>query len=119
LQGTPKKFNPEKVKEALVQLEGVKEIHDLHIWTLDGQMNVATLHVVVDEQILSLSSTESIKKAVRSALVEIEIEHATIEIEDQDSDCGMEACAEVPIKGAAQDDHDHSHEHEHDHDHKH
>lgn len=97
LQGTPKKFNPHQVKAELVKLDGVKEIHDLHIWTLDGQLNVATLHVVVEEEALSLKSTESIKIAVRNKLAEIDIEHATIEIEDKDADCGMEACDDREI----------------------
>lgn len=86
LQGTPKKFNPIKIEAHLAEISGVKAIHDLHIWTLDGQLNVATLHVVVQE-IYSLEETEKIKQEVRASLAKMDIAHATIEIEDENSEC--------------------------------
>ena len=113
LQGTPKKFNPVKIEEILSKIPGVKEIHDLHLWTLDGQMNVATLHVVVHD-IDSLQDTEVVKEKVREVLAKMDIEHATIEIEDEDSDCGMEKCADGKTM---KENHDHANDSTEDHKH--
>ncbi len=113
LQGTPKKFNPVKIEEILSKIPGVKEIHDLHLWTLDGQMNVATLHVVVHD-IDSLQDTEVVKEKDREVLAEMDIEHATIEIEDEDSDCGMEKCADGKTM---KENHDHANDSTEDHKH--
>lgn len=93
LQGTPAHLPVERVQERLRALEGVLDVHDLHLWTLDGQLNVATLHVVVAGP-MTLPELELIKSRVRAALKEMQITHATIEIEDQDVHCELGDCAE-------------------------
>jgi cobalt-zinc-cadmium efflux system protein len=93
LQGTPQHVEPKEIVEALRALEGVVDVHDLHTWTLDGQYHVATLHVVVAGTV-SLEQAEAIKVRVRHRLKDLEIDHATIEIEDQNIECGLEECAE-------------------------
>ncbi len=93
LQGTPAQLVPAEIESKIRALEGVEDVHDLHLWTLDGEYNVATLHVVVAGP-MGLEGTEVVKKRVRSRLKELEIKHATIEIEGVDTDCELEDCAE-------------------------
>lgn len=47
LQGVPTSVNADEVKEDLVSLPGVEDIHDLHIWLLSEDFYIATLHVSV------------------------------------------------------------------------
>ncbi len=92
LQGTPDNIATEKVAQEIRNLEGVMGVHDLHVWTLDGHLNVATLHIVV-AQSTDLTEGEAIKHRVRVKLKDFEIEHATIEIEDERVDCELGDCA--------------------------
>jgi cobalt-zinc-cadmium efflux system protein len=93
LQGTPTQLSPDAIEQALTQLEGVASVHDLHLWTLDGQYNVATLHVVVSGP-MDLTEMEVVKKRVRHSLQHAGIEHATIEIEAEGIDCELGDCAD-------------------------
>ena len=52
LQGVPKHINHEAVKNDLTAIKGVIEIHDIHIWLLEGETNVFTVHVVLDNNAL-------------------------------------------------------------------
>lgn len=47
LQGVPTSVNADEVKEDLVSLPGVEDIHELHIWLLSEDFYIATLHVSV------------------------------------------------------------------------
>ncbi len=88
LQGTPEGVNVDEVKEKVTGLEGIKEIHDVHLWTVDGQKNIMSLHAVLEEGF----ETAKIKDEIRHELQHLEIEHVTIETENADEDCGMEEC---------------------------
>lgn len=47
LQGVPQSVDADEVRDDIVSLPGVIGIHDLHIWILSENLNVATLHVSV------------------------------------------------------------------------
>lgn len=91
LQGIPSAVDYATVKEKILAIDGVQGIHDLHIWSLDGRYNVATLHIVVDTDITLLES-EELKADVRHAMKHLDIEHVTIEVESEDADCGNANC---------------------------
>ncbi|MHA6247530.1 cation diffusion facilitator family transporter [Pontibacter sp. CAU 1760] len=86
LQGTPHNLSPEDIETRLVQLPHIQSVHDLHIWTMDGTYNVLTLHAVVTPQ-LGLQQTEEVKKRLRQAMAEIDIQHVTVEIESAEVEC--------------------------------
>ena len=86
LQATPPNISPTEVEERLVQVPGVQSIHDLHIWTLDGTYNVLTLHAVIAPE-LQGQQTESIKKRLRQAMADIDIQHVTVELETTEEAC--------------------------------
>jgi cobalt-zinc-cadmium efflux system protein len=86
LQGRPESVNEEEIRKKVLSLQGVKDMHDLHFWTMDGQYNVMTLHVVV-EQNESIQEIERIKREVKHCLQHLDIQHTTVEIEPEDYDC--------------------------------
>jgi len=91
LQGTPSQMEVEKIKEHILSLPDISDIHDVHIWTLDGNYHVATLHLEVSRE-LSLKETEELKDTVRQQLHHLHIEHATLEIELQGQICALNGC---------------------------
>ena len=75
-----------EIKEHLLELDGVKNIHHIHIWSMDGHHNYATMHVVAD------GDTHKIKDSIREELREHGIGHATLEFESENEHCHEENC---------------------------
>lgn len=88
LQGRPESVDEEAIRKRILSIPGVRGLHDLHFWTLDGQYNVMTLHVVVaDDQ--TADQREYIKNEVKHTLQHLEIQHATVELESENSHCRL------------------------------
>lgn len=92
LQHTPSDIDSEKLERELVALPEVQSIHDLHLWSLDGEHNISTLHVVVASA-LSCDDQIRLKTEIRDICAENGIEHATIEFETAGEDCGLTHCS--------------------------
>jgi len=86
LQHAPADFNDSKIITLLKQIKHVRAVHDLHVWTMDGEYHVATLHVVVEKKLPVKKSTD-IKAKVRTLLRTQGIDHITVEIEREDEEC--------------------------------
>lgn len=90
LQRRPESVDEEAIKKQILTVPGVKSLHDLHYWTMDGRYNVMTLHVVVDNN-QSIRQRNKIKKDVKHSLQHLDIHHATVEIESEDENCKPES----------------------------
>lgn len=86
LQASPPQINPEEVQTKLEELPEVTSIHDLHIWTLDGTYNVLTAHAVVNTD-LAMQQAEELKKRIRAAMCDMDIQHVTVELERPGEEC--------------------------------
>lgn len=86
LEKTPKGVSINELKEHILKIKGVKDVHHIHIWSIDGFNNYATMHVVSTEK------NKNIKKLVKDELKEHGICHTTIEIEGIDEKCNDEFC---------------------------
>ena len=82
LQGVPEHINLEAVKKDLSAIKGVIDVHDIHIWSLEGETDIFTAHVVLDDE--TLKSPEPTKHAIKETLQKHHIEHSTIELERKD-----------------------------------
>ncbi len=86
LEKTPQDINIVDLKEHLQKIDGVNDIHHIHVWSIDGYNNYATMHIVTKS-----SDISKIKKEIRKELEEHGICHAILETED-------EACDDVDCK---------------------
>jgi len=91
LQAVPEEVDLGALELALQQLDGVLEVHDLHLWTLDSSRHVLSLHIVVANQTL-MAEALKIKQAVKQLIREHGVEHDTLELEVVDEKCLLEAC---------------------------
>jgi len=83
LEGTPKGIDIMKVKSEIEAIEGVKEVHDLHVWTLTSGMHALSAHIAVRDQMLSQS--QKILSSINNMLKEkFSISHITLQLEKQD-----------------------------------
>ncbi len=92
LEKAPRDFLMDEFKEKLSHIDGVEGIHHLHIWSLDGEKLMATLHVKLSEG-ADLNTYKLVKSQVEHISHEAGIEHLTVQIdvdECSDSDiCGI------------------------------
>ena len=92
LEKTPRDVSVKKVKESLMEIEGVLNIHHIHIWSIDGYNNYATMHVIANKNNIE------IKKKIREELKAYGICHATLELEAIGECCHEKKCnVEVKI----------------------
>lgn len=87
LQAVPDTIDVEMVSNSLLAVPGVKGIHDLHVWSIDGNQNVLTVHMNIPETYRN--DVLRIKKEVRDIMRETGIEHCTLELEIGDEPCTM------------------------------
>lgn len=88
MQQVPPQVDEQVLRARLLAVPGVIDLHDQHTWTLDGNYVVHSVHVVVDTK--DLGDALAIKCRSRAELLALGIEHATIELEWADEDCGLE-----------------------------
>lgn len=88
LEKTPEDIEIEEIKHHLLEIKGVINVHHIHIWSLDGFNNYATMHVVTDTKNLN-----NLKQTIKEELNEHGISHTTIEIEDKDNQCNEKECS--------------------------
>lgn len=79
----PEGITVEEVKETVLKIKEVKDVHHVHIWTIDGEKNYATIHVVADK---------NIKEEIRENLKELGIHNVTIELETSKEKCNHKEC---------------------------
>jgi cobalt-zinc-cadmium efflux system protein len=82
LEGAPRELDIREITVTLKQLEGVVDVHDLHVWTISTGMDALSGHVVVRDQMLSQSS--KLLSEINNLLAErYNITHTTIQLEHE------------------------------------
>ena len=84
---TPANIDINHLKKELQEIKNVTDIHHIHVWSIDGINNYATLHAVSDAKDLT-----DVKKAIKECLKEHEIAHSTIELESSNEKCPEHDC---------------------------
>ena len=84
LQVAPEHVDLDAIRTELMALPGVVDVHDLHVWTLTSEMDVASAHVMVGAD----ADAHGVLDQARVLLLEHEIAHATIQVEpDEHAGC--------------------------------
>lgn len=109
LEKSPENIKIDEIKSHLLELDGVKDIHHIHFWSLDGNNHFITMHVV------TCVEGDIIKERIREELKELGICHATLELERPGEICEHDEC-ELEFEV---DTHHHHHHHHHGHSHTH
>jgi len=81
LEATPKNVDMTDVRAHILQAEGVRDVHDLHAWTITSGLNVLSAHVIVDE---GARHAEVLDALCRCLSTQFDIEHSTFQLETTD-----------------------------------
>lgn len=103
LEKAPSGIDISEIENHITEIDGVLGVHHIHIWSMDGNNNYATMHIVTN------ADHHEIKEKVREELSEHGIGHATLELEAEGEHCHSEHC-HIEV-------HSHSGHHHHHHHH--
>jgi cobalt-zinc-cadmium efflux system protein len=103
LEKKPHGIDVNEIKEHITEIDGVIDVHHIHVWSMDGESHYATMHIVTNED------SHIIKDKVREELQEHGIAHVTLELEEEGEHCHAQHC-HVKTEPAG---HHHHHHHHH------
>lgn len=78
LEGTPPDVDIRRLRDQLLGIPGVDEVHDLHFWTLTSGLHSASVHVCASPE---TSRGQVLREVQRVLRQEAEVDHATVQIE--------------------------------------
>jgi cobalt-zinc-cadmium efflux system protein len=110
LEGTPRNLQLGEVRTAMESVEGVLNVHDLHVWSLGSQSHALASHITIAE--MPMSECSNILQGINGALRErFHITHTTIQFETTGCETthGCSAPPELEAVGAHSHHHGHSH----------
>ncbi len=81
LQAAPATIDLDEVAAELGSLDGVVDVHDLHVWTLTSGMDAASVHLVIDPSTDPHAVLDQARELLRNGH---EIGHATLQVEPSD-----------------------------------
>jgi cobalt-zinc-cadmium efflux system protein len=81
LEATPRGVDAELLRRHVLECVGVRDVHDLHVWTITSGVNVLSAHVVVDRSADPSSVLDDLETCLRG---DFDIEHSTIQLESED-----------------------------------
>ena len=80
LEGLPRNLQLENVARAILEVQNVEEVHDIHIWTIGAELQALSCHVCIPD--MHMEESEKILAAIRARLAEqFHITHTTIQFE--------------------------------------
>ncbi|HJV47194.1 MAG TPA: cation diffusion facilitator family transporter [Bacillota bacterium] len=78
MEGTPITINQDEVKTVLEKIEGVLNVHDLHIWTITSGLDSLSCHILIQDD---MDSQEILQQAIHRIEEKFKIMHTTIQVE--------------------------------------
>ncbi|OLD19200.1 MAG: hypothetical protein AUI91_09055 [Acidobacteria bacterium 13_1_40CM_3_56_11] len=80
LEGRPLDLRVEDVARAILKIEGVQEVHDVHLWSLGGGHNALSLHARIPD--MHLDECERLLSSIKQvAAKEFGVDHTTVQLE--------------------------------------
>jgi cobalt-zinc-cadmium efflux system protein len=91
MDGVPEDIKLEDIKKVAMKVNGVKDLHHIHIWALSTNENALTAHLVLSED-TTIEQEANIKHNLKHHLEHQNIQHITLETERDNQHCHTEIC---------------------------
>ena len=91
LDGVPQNINLHEIKADALKIEGVNDLHHIHIWAISTTENALTAHLVLKQDI-TLEQEQKIKQQLKYEFGIKNIHHITLETERENECCESEVC---------------------------
>ncbi|PUU87524.1 MAG: cation efflux system protein, CDF family, partial [Halanaerobium sp.] len=80
-----------KLQQKLVEQTEALAVHHTHVWTLEGEKNFLSTHLIIPDQ-FSKEDIIKLKSQVKNLMAAEKIDHVTVEIEYENEDCEDKNC---------------------------
>ncbi len=90
LQSVPENVDAKQLSDEIRLLHGVEDIHDLHIWTMDGNFHIGSLHAVVNTAYKN--EENHILDSILQLMKKHNIHHPTVQMETTLINCQLISC---------------------------
>jgi len=105
LEGLPRGIDLRNVSDSLKSLDGVLDVHDLHIWSLGSSTHALSCHVLIED--VPPSASDCILRRLNGVLAErYRIFHTTVQFEHVSCAISESGCA-IPVQTEEHHHHDH------------
>ncbi|MBK9982114.1 MAG: cation transporter [Saprospiraceae bacterium] len=91
LDGVPENISLDDIKTIARQVDGVKDVHHVHIWAISTTENAMTAHLVLGKNV-SCEEEQKIKHDLKHEFLHLNIHHSTLETERENVICDSEDC---------------------------
>jgi cobalt-zinc-cadmium efflux system protein len=92
LEASPSHVDVDKMVKALLALPGVKDVHDMHVWSITPEIHAMSGHVLIADQ--AVSQAASIQESIEELLRErFKIGHSTLQLECQSCEASGVLCS--------------------------
>jgi cobalt-zinc-cadmium efflux system protein len=88
MQAVPEGIDVSALEANILAIEKVKSIHHLHVWSLDGEHNVLTSHVVIESE-STIADVQRVRKEINALVAGMDFEHTAIQVECEGEACRM------------------------------
>ncbi len=106
LEGTPRGMKLDKIESAIRSVEGVNDVHDLHVWSIGSETHALSCHISIAD--IPPSVSERILREVKERLLHgFRIDHTTIQFENVV--CETAHGCVIPVVESEEHHHHHSH----------
>ncbi len=107
LEGLPRGLHLRDVAQSMCGVEGVLDVHDLHIWSLGSNTHALSCHVLIED--VPPSSSDAILKRLNGMLADrFHISHTTVQFEHVSCSISETGCA-IPVHDDVHEGHHHPH----------
>ena len=86
LDGVPKGIHLDEVISEIKEVEGVLDVHHLHVWAISTSQNAMTAHIIIPPN-TGMEQQNRIKNKIKYELEHVNIHHYTLEFETEDENC--------------------------------
>lgn len=91
LEAPPREVDVKAMVNALNQIPGVKDIHDIHVWSISSDLNAMSGHVLIDDVLISQAA--DIRQKIEDVLQQqFHIRHTALQMECDQCGCGDVFC---------------------------
>ena len=92
LAKVPNDIHVEEIKKEILEIPKVKDVHHIHVWSMDGVNHYATMHIVVPTK-----NDFEVKSLIKEKLKQLGITHTTLEMELASEHYNQEECVIHPV----------------------
>lgn len=93
LEGTPRGVKIDDVECAIRKIDGVNDVHDLHVWSIGSESHALSCHIAIAD--IPPSASDRILKDVKDCLHDFRIVHTTIQFEH--AECEVAHGCVIPV----------------------